>query len=149
MGRLSSIKQSCTSRCFFLPSVLVPSFFNPSVLEAEAGRSLWAWNQPGLHNEFQARPAKATLWDPLWKNKKQLYKSSFEFIHKLHDSTRPYRKITTFRIWIGHCCNSFKESLRSISLMISTSRRELEGVWLTEVHCYTRQISVHRTCSQI
>jgi hypothetical protein len=27
--------------------------FSPSIWEAEAGRSLWVWGQPGLHSEFQ------------------------------------------------------------------------------------------------
>jgi hypothetical protein len=26
---------------------------NPSTQEAEAGRSLWVWGQPGLQSEFQ------------------------------------------------------------------------------------------------
>lgn len=28
------------------------SVFNPSNLEAETGKSVWAWDQPGLHSEF-------------------------------------------------------------------------------------------------
>jgi hypothetical protein len=27
--------------------------FDSSIQEAEAGRSLWVWGQPGLHSEFQ------------------------------------------------------------------------------------------------
>jgi hypothetical protein len=33
---------------------MVVHAFNPSAREAEAGRSLWIWAQPGLQSEFQA-----------------------------------------------------------------------------------------------
>jgi hypothetical protein len=33
---------------------VVAQTFNPSTWEAEAGRSLWMWSQPGLQSKFQA-----------------------------------------------------------------------------------------------
>lgn len=32
---------------------MVVGIFNPSTSEEEAGRAMWVWEQPGLHNEFQ------------------------------------------------------------------------------------------------
>jgi hypothetical protein len=37
-----------------------------STQEAEAGRSLWAWGQHGLHNEFKA----SQMWSQKQKQKK-------------------------------------------------------------------------------
>jgi hypothetical protein len=48
--------------------VVVTYPFNPSTQEAEAGRSLWVWGQPGLQSEFQ--DSQGSTEKPFLKNKK-------------------------------------------------------------------------------
>ena len=52
-GAISNFHHDTRDRNNSLVVVVVAHTFSASAQEAEAGRSLWVWGQPGLQSEFQ------------------------------------------------------------------------------------------------